>query len=97
MKGVKMGRLMVINAADILAEPELPLSLENDYEELAYRRGITHAFCIASDLVRAGATADTLDTLCDLAMDWRCGARPEVEFPEQLVKLLKGDPDGQSI
>jgi len=50
-----MGKLTVINAADILTGPELPLSLEGDYEEQAYRRGINHAICIASDLVRAGA------------------------------------------
>lgn len=90
MKGVKMGKLTVINAADLLMEPEAPFDLATDYEELAYRRGVTHALCMAGDLVRQGATADELDTLCDLAMDWRCGALPEVVCPEQLVKRLKG-------
>lgn len=96
MKGVNMGKLTVINAADILTGPELPLSLESDYEEQAYRRGINHAICIASDLVRAGATADELDILCDLAMDWRCGALPKVECPEQLVKLAR-KPAGDGV
>lgn len=67
-------------AADV--EPDLEAAAEN---ETAFRRGVAHAFNLAGDLVRAGATADDLDTLTDLAMDWRYGARPNVGTPEDLV------------
>lgn len=54
--------------------------------EAAYRRGVAHAFGIAGVVVRAGGKASDLDTLCDLAMDWRLGSRPSVERPEDLLR-----------
>lgn len=57
--------------------------------ESGYRRGIAHAFNLAGDMVRAGATADDLDILTDLAMDWRLGARPTVHVPEDLITLWR--------
>lgn len=66
--------------------------LEPDFERMAececsFRRGVTHALNLAGDLVRAGATADDLDILTDIAMDWRNHARPDVHVPEDLVRL----------
>lgn len=66
--------------ADILPDPEVRADRES-----AFRRGVSHAFSLAGDLVRGGATADDLDIISDLAMDWRYGARPNVRTPHDLV------------
>jgi hypothetical protein len=57
--------------------------------ESSYRRGVSQALSMAGDLVRGGASADDLDVLTDLAMDWRNHARPDVHVPEDLVPLWR--------
>ena len=66
---------------DIKPDPKRQAAVES-----AYRRGVAHALSIAGDLVRDGATADDLDILTDLAMDWRYGARPDVHTPHDLIQ-----------
>lgn len=68
--------------ADLPDDPERRRATETQF-----RKGVTHAFCIASDLVRDGATADDLDVLTDLAMDWRMRKRPGVHTPHDLIPI----------
>ncbi len=87
LKGREMAKPDAQTLADMLLDPRRLEEL--DQQERAYRRGVDHAFNLAGDLVRRGATADDLDILSDLATDWRYGARPDVHLPEELIALWR--------
>lgn len=82
----------IINLGDILlTDPERRRAVES-----AYRRGVAHAFNLAGDLVHDGATADDLDILTDLAMDWTLGHRKNVCVPEDLVEEWRKGERGKT-
>jgi hypothetical protein len=57
---------------------------QRHYIEQAYRRGVAQALSWAGDCVRDGGTADDLDQLTDLAMDWRYDRKPHPVFLDEL-------------
>lgn len=87
-----MNRERTHSIVDQLGSPE---SIRQMWcREAAYRRGVAQALSLAGDLVRSGATADDLDILTDLAMDWRSHARPDVHNLEDLVGLWRQGAQG---
>jgi len=67
------------------SESALPDVQRTDYEEASFRRGITHALTMAGDLVRAGASANDLYEICDMAIDWLNGAGKDFATLHELL------------
>jgi len=72
-----------------------PHSLEiSQAGESGYRRGASQALSLAGDLVRGGATADDLDQLTDLSMDWRYDREPHLAYLDELVQAWRAGARG---
>ena len=77
-------------AQSIIEQMMDPKRLEEaHYEEQAYRRGVSQALSLTGDLVRGGATADDLDQLTDLSMDWRYDRESHLAYLDELVQAWR--------
>jgi len=62
--------------------------------ESAYRKGVSQAMELASTLVREGKTADDLDDLSALALQWRYDRRPHAALLDDLVAAWTAEDRG---
>ena len=75
---------------------DLQKCLGCDLGEGAYRRGVSQALSLAGGLVRAGATADDLDRLTDLSMDFRYDHKPHPAYLDDLQTAWRRGEQGKT-
>ncbi len=73
-----------LSMADIEPDPRVLGASES-----GYRRGVAQALSLAGDLVRNGGTADDLDQLTDLSMDWRHDRKPHLAYLDELMSAWR--------
>lgn len=69
-----------LSVADVEPAPRVLAASES-----GYRWGVAQALSLAGDLIRNGGTADDLDQLTDLSMDWRHDRKSHPAYLDQLV------------
>jgi len=84
----------VVGSVSDLFSPESLDEMER--EEGSYRRGVSQALSLAGDLVRGGATADDLDELTDLSMDWRSDQEAHLGYLDELVRAWRRGERGKT-